>query len=46
MKWIETVRDDTGHQHPIKLGVWLGNQRQRRGKLPTERAKTLEELGA
>ena len=44
-KWVETVHDDTGHQHPIKLGVWLSNQKQRRDKLPHERAKALEELG-
>ncbi|WP_157840054.1 helicase associated domain-containing protein [Streptomyces megasporus] len=44
-KWIETVRDDTGHQHPIRLGIWLSNQKQRRDRLPHERAAALEELG-
>ncbi|MFP8962590.1 Helicase associated domain protein [Streptomyces nanhaiensis] len=44
-KWIETVHDETGHQHPIRLGVWINNQRQRRSKLPDERATALEELG-
>ena len=45
-KWVETVRDETGHQHPLKLGIWLSNQRQRRDTLPTERAQALEELEA
>ncbi|WP_344327476.1 helicase associated domain-containing protein [Streptomyces macrosporus] len=44
-KWIEAVHDQTGHQHPIRLGVWLGNQKSRRAKLPAERAKALEKLG-
>ncbi|MFP8963227.1 helicase associated domain-containing protein [Streptomyces nanhaiensis] len=45
-KWIGAVRDEAGHQHPIKLGIWLNNQKQRRAKLPGEHAKALEELGA
>jgi hypothetical protein len=44
-KWTETIRDQTGHQHPIRLGVWINNQRQRRHRLNTERATALEELG-
>ncbi|WP_037733396.1 DEAD/DEAH box helicase [Streptomyces megasporus] len=44
-KWIEPVHDQTGHQHPIRLGVWLSNQKSRRAKLPDERIKALEELG-
>jgi len=44
-KWVEAVRDETGHQHPIKLGVWLSNQKSRRDRLPHERAAALEELG-
>ncbi|WP_436994735.1 helicase associated domain-containing protein [Streptomyces sp. enrichment culture] len=43
-KWIETIHDQAGHQHPIRLGIWINNQRQRRSKLPDERAKALEEL--
>ncbi|WP_425576438.1 Helicase associated domain protein [Streptomyces glaucosporus] len=45
-KWIETVHDEAGHQHPIRLGVWISNQKSRRAKLPAERVKALEELGA
>ncbi|GAA2468543.1 DEAD/DEAH box helicase [Streptomyces macrosporus] len=44
-KWIETVHDEAGHQHPIKLGVWINNQRQRRDRLDAERAAVLEEMG-
>ncbi|MGK5450470.1 Helicase associated domain protein [Streptomyces radiopugnans] len=44
-KWIETIRDEAGQEHPIKLGVWISNQRQRRDRLDTERAAVLEELG-
>ncbi|SEQ10711.1 DEAD/DEAH box helicase [Streptomyces radiopugnans] len=44
-KWIETFHDQAGHQHPIRLGVWINNQRQRRDRLDAERAKALEELG-
>ncbi|MTE17558.1 helicase [Streptomyces sp. TRM43335] len=45
-KWVEAVHDETGQEHPIRLGVWISNQKQRRGRLPHERAKVLEELGA
>ncbi|MFD1831665.1 Helicase associated domain protein [Streptomyces desertarenae] len=44
-KWVETIHDQTGHQHPIRLGIWLNNQRQRRHRLPHQRVKALEELG-
>ncbi|MCI0386212.1 Helicase associated domain protein [Streptomyces sp. CNQ085] len=44
-KWTETIHDQTGQEHPIRLGVWINNQHQRRDKLDTERAATLEELG-
>jgi superfamily II DNA or RNA helicase len=42
---VETVTDDNGQKHAVKLGVWLSNQRSRRAKLPQERAATLAELG-
>ncbi|WP_420802488.1 helicase associated domain-containing protein [Streptomyces taklimakanensis] len=45
-EWIETVRDETGHQHPIRLGIWISNQRQRQPRLPHQRTKALKELGA
>ncbi|GAA2448312.1 DEAD/DEAH box helicase [Streptomyces glaucus] len=45
-KWVEAVRDEAGQEHLIRLGVWLSNQRQRRDRLPDERIKVLEELGA
>ncbi|MGY1456973.1 Helicase associated domain protein [Streptomyces sp. SS8] len=44
-KWVEAIHDETGQGHPIKLGVWINNQRQRRDKLDAERAAALEELG-
>ncbi|MGK5499934.1 Helicase associated domain protein [Streptomyces sp. URMC 125] len=44
-KWIETVHDETGQEHPIRLGVWISNQRQRRNRLDAERAAVLEEMG-
>ncbi|WP_410540498.1 Helicase associated domain protein [Streptomyces sp. KL2] len=44
-KWIEAVRDEAGQEHPIRLGIWLSNQRQRRDRLDAERATALEELG-
>jgi superfamily II DNA or RNA helicase len=44
-KWVEAIHDQTGHQHPIRLGVWISNQRQRRDRLDAERAAVLEELG-
>ncbi|MFP8959049.1 helicase associated domain-containing protein [Streptomyces nanhaiensis] len=43
--WIEAVRDEAGHWHPVRLGVWISNQRQRRDRLDAERAAVLEELG-
>ncbi|WP_101255823.1 DEAD/DEAH box helicase [Streptomyces barkulensis] len=44
-KWTETIHDQAGHQHPIRLGVWINNQRQRRHRLDAEHAAVLEELG-
>ncbi|WP_101253875.1 DEAD/DEAH box helicase [Streptomyces barkulensis] len=44
-KWIETIHDQAGQEHPIRLGVWINNQRQRRNRLPAEHAAALEELG-
>ncbi|MCG3040042.1 Helicase associated domain protein [Streptomyces sp. S1A] len=44
-KWIETIHDQAGQEHPIRLGVWINNQRQRRNRLSDERVKALEELG-
>lgn len=42
---IETIVDD-GQEYPIKLGVWLSNQRRRRAKLTPDRVAALEALGA
>ncbi|MFH0245847.1 helicase associated domain-containing protein [Streptomyces sp. HK10] len=44
-KWIETIHDQAGQEHPIRLGVWISNQRQRRNRLNAEHAAVLEELG-
>ncbi len=44
-KWIEAVHDDTGHQHPIKLGVWLSNTKSRRAKLAADKLRQLAKLG-
>nr|WP_026328135.1 DEAD/DEAH box helicase [Streptomyces sulphureus] len=41
---IETIHDTDG-EHPVKLGVWLSNQRTRRDRLTPERAEQLRELG-
>lgn len=41
---VETV-EHAGERHPVKLGVWLSNQRSRRAKLPADRAAVLAELG-
>ncbi|MDI9889385.1 Helicase associated domain protein [Streptomyces sp. HNM0645] len=42
---VEHVVHD-GQDRAVKLGVWLANQRNRRAKLPTDRAHVLTELGA
>ncbi|WP_425583739.1 helicase associated domain-containing protein [Streptomyces macrosporus] len=42
-KWTETIHDETRHQHPIKLGAGIGNQKSRRNRLPHKRVKALEE---
>ncbi|MEU1630306.1 helicase associated domain-containing protein [Streptomyces sp. NPDC020096] len=44
-KHVETVVDGDGHEHAVKLGVWLANQRQRRGSLSQDRADALTALG-
>ncbi|MFT9474631.1 helicase associated domain-containing protein [Streptomyces sp. 11-1-2] len=44
-KRVETIVDDAGVEQTIKLGVWLTNQRSRRGTLTEERAAALNELG-
>ncbi|GAA3660253.1 Helicase associated domain protein [Streptomyces chitinivorans] len=44
-QWIETIHDQAGHQHPIRLGIWTSNQKRRRNRLSDERVKALEELG-
>ncbi|MGC0379785.1 Helicase associated domain protein [Streptomyces sp. SAI-129] len=41
---IERIMHD-GQEHAVKLGVWLGNQRNRRATLPTDRAAILTDLG-
>ncbi|MDT0347782.1 helicase associated domain-containing protein [Streptomyces litchfieldiae] len=43
-KHTETVIDETGVTE-VRLGIWLTNQRSRRGSLSPERAEALNELG-
>lgn len=42
---VETVIDEEGQGHEVRLGVWLSNQRSRRSALPRQRAEALRELG-
>lgn len=42
---VETVVDDDGQEHAVRLGVWLSNQRSRRSSLTAERAELLNGLG-
>ncbi|GAA2114096.1 DEAD/DEAH box helicase [Streptomyces synnematoformans] len=44
-KHIETVVDDDGTEHDVRLGVWLTNIKTRRSTLTPERAEALNELG-
>ncbi|MDG9705887.1 DEAD/DEAH box helicase [Streptomyces sp. DH37] len=44
-KWVEVIRDQVGQEYPIRLGVWINNQRQRRDRLDAERARALEGFG-
>ena len=43
---VETMVDDGGQEHTIKLGVWLSNQRSRRTTLSAERVAALDPLQA
>ncbi|MDQ0935078.1 helicase associated domain-containing protein [Streptomyces turgidiscabies] len=41
---VETVEVD-GQEHPVKLGVWIMNQKSRRAKLTTDKLTALATLG-
>ncbi|MFF1446105.1 hypothetical protein [Streptomyces sp. NPDC058295] len=41
---VETVVVD-GQEHPVKLGVWIMNQKVRRAKLSADKLQALAGLG-
>ncbi|WP_443057712.1 helicase associated domain-containing protein [Streptomyces sp. IBSBF 2806] len=41
---VETVVVD-GREHPVKLGVWIMNQKTRRAKLSADKLAALATLG-